>query len=369
MYLRPDWEANGTWYGYSPAYGGPSERQYQDNVASFQGMWRHLHDLFTAEGIAAPDLEWVYSVNSPDAYSADSSHIAEDLYPGDAYVDWVAVDGYNFGSSATPGWQTPDQIFDSMIQRLHALAPSKPIGVTEVGCTTNGANQAAKSDWIASYWSWLQGSVGSAVRMTIWFNADKTEDRSFRDFAAFGGAAGTSTYTDPATSATFNAYSTYGAAISADAWLQGSDPNQPTADHRSAVPRGIALPFSGPAELEQAVVVDAEMVRNLVHDGDPHPSYDVVRVTADAADRQPVDGDPVGEHTGVRRRPSCQRNALVEAEQVHRVALVLDSHRDVAHHPAQAVRDAVERHLDQPAESVLVHVDRHASGLPSGHPG
>jgi hypothetical protein len=160
LYLRPDWEANGTWYGYSPAYGNPSASVYKANVATFKAMWTHLHNLFTTAGVSAPDIQWVFSPSSHDSWYANSNHIAEDIYPGDSVVDWIGLDGYNFGTPSSFGWETPDQVFDDMIGRMQALAPTKPIGVTETGCTTDGSTVAAKAAWITSYFSWLRSTAG-----------------------------------------------------------------------------------------------------------------------------------------------------------------------------------------------------------------
>lgn len=66
-----------TWWGK-----GPTDAQM------FVTAWRHIHDIFKQQG--AGNVIWVWTVNieaggaiSPDAY-----------YPGNAYVDWIGVDGY-----------------------------------------------------------------------------------------------------------------------------------------------------------------------------------------------------------------------------------------------------------------------------------
>ena len=225
IYLRPDWEANGNWYGYSPTYGNPSASQYKVNVAAYKGMWTHLHTLFTAVGVGSSDLQWVFSPSSGDSWYANSSHVAEDIYPGDSVVDWIALDGYNFGLATQGGWRTPDQIFDDMLGRMSALAPTKPLGVSEVGCTTNGSTVAAKASWITSYFDWLQNGTGQAVRMTVWFNLDKNESGTFHDIAVFGGSGGDATYT--AGSTTYNVYSEYAAGLANSARFVGGNTGNP----------------------------------------------------------------------------------------------------------------------------------------------
>ena len=79
--LRLDHEMNGNWYAWSPGINGNTAAQY---VA----MWRHVHDVFAQEG--ATNVRWVWSPNAGRPFGS--------LYPGDGYVDWVALDGYNFGT-------------------------------------------------------------------------------------------------------------------------------------------------------------------------------------------------------------------------------------------------------------------------------
>jgi len=84
---------------------------------------------------------------------AVAASIAEDIFPGSDYVDWVGIDGYN---SVWGWWWTPDQVFDGMVHRLGAIAPSKPLGITKVGCSTVSSTPSAKAQWVTSYFSWLR---------------------------------------------------------------------------------------------------------------------------------------------------------------------------------------------------------------------
>src|SRR3954453_13863989 len=94
------------------------------------------------------------------------------------------------------------------------------------------------------------------------------------------------------------------------------------------VPTGLRA--SAPAQFVEAGVVDAEVVRDLVDDGDRDLLDHLVLGLADVADGLAVDHDPVGQRAAVVPPALGQRVALVEAEQVGLVLVaVLDEDDDV----------------------------------------
>jgi beta-mannanase len=158
MLLRFAPEMNGDWNSWSPGTNGNTAREY---VA----VWRHAHDLFAEAG--ARNVEWVWSPN----VETPTSTPLRDLYPGDAYVDWVGVDGYNWGSSR-PGmrWQSFRSVFGTTLRAVTKLT-SKPVILTEVASTEIGGK---KSAWIRDFLSQLR-SYPSVVGF-VWFQFDKETD-------------------------------------------------------------------------------------------------------------------------------------------------------------------------------------------------
>src|SRR4029453_8452074 len=84
---------------------------------------------------------------------------------------------------------------------------------------------------------------------------------------------------------------------------------------------------SAPAALVEALLLDAEVVRDLVDDGDCHLVDHVVLGLADVADGLAVDHDPVRQVAGVLPAALGQRVTLVEPEQVG-LLLVAVLHED-----------------------------------------
>jgi beta-mannanase len=158
LYLRFAHEMNGDWYPWAAGVNGNTPAQY---VAA----WRHVHDLFVRAG--ATNVTWVWTPN----VSLGRAPMAQ-LYPGDAYVDWVGLDGYNRGTTQSWGstWQSFDQVFGSSLAELRAVS-SRPIIIGETASTETGGNKAA---WIQQFFASLAASPD--IKAFVWFNLNKETD-------------------------------------------------------------------------------------------------------------------------------------------------------------------------------------------------
>lgn len=166
IYIRLAHEPNGTWYPWSATSG-------ENTPDDYINMWRRTHDQFSALGLDDTRLQWVWAVNNVDI----GDYTAEQYYPGDDYVDWVGMDGFNWGSDYDwSSWQSPPEIFEDMRQRLDTLAPEKPVVIAEVGSTssnTHGIDNFGKNTWIEQFSQYIQDAD---IRMIAWFNEDKEAD-------------------------------------------------------------------------------------------------------------------------------------------------------------------------------------------------
>lgn len=166
VYLRFAHEMNGTWYPWGGNVNGNSPRDY---VAA----WRYVHDRFTAAG--AENVRWVWAPNA-DWYEGQTP--MAQLYPGDAYVDWLGLSGFNWGTTAyweecdcTSQWQTFETLFGTSYETLVRIA-YKPIMIAEMGTAEEGGN---KSDWIDGLATLLPQEF-PRIRALVWFNADYQVD-------------------------------------------------------------------------------------------------------------------------------------------------------------------------------------------------
>ncbi len=157
--LRFGFEFNGDWF----TWGGDPER--------FVAAWRRVRGIFNEVG--ASNVEWVWAANvtsHPDGPANDLTR----YYPGDEFVDWVAVDGYNWGDGFKEWhrWSSFEELFHTVLDRFAKLYPDKPVMIAEFGCPEGKPNQ--KSTWIReAYRSILRRPQIKAV---VWFNLDKRRE-------------------------------------------------------------------------------------------------------------------------------------------------------------------------------------------------
>ncbi len=166
--------------GFTP-WSGP---QNGNDPGAFIRAWRRIHDIFAAEG--ARNVSWVWTPNaesSPGAYDLTSPNNWRHYYPGDAYVDWVGIDGYNWGNDFLNKWRSLAG-FIGPIYRDYA--GRKPIMIAETASVEAGGN---KADWINDAGAWIKAHT--AIRAFVWFDQrssathDWRIDSSAASFAAF----------------------------------------------------------------------------------------------------------------------------------------------------------------------------------------
>lgn len=163
LWIRWGHEMNGNWYPWSI---GPSGGDPKVWVAAY----RRIHDRFRRAG--ASNVRWIWCFNAesvPDVAWNDPAK----TYPGDAYVDAVAVDGYNFGSTtAHSRWQSFEQIFARPLARAQKNWPQKPLWIAETGCATEGGD---KVRWLKEMDQTLRSRF-ARVESVTWFEAAKEAD-------------------------------------------------------------------------------------------------------------------------------------------------------------------------------------------------
>jgi hypothetical protein len=135
--LRFAHEMNGNWYPWAEGVNGNTAGQYIT-------AWRHVRDIFTAQGVT--NVQWLWCPNEP--YPGVTTTIAS-LYPGSSYVDILGVDGYATSTS----WRTFDALMAAAVDQIRAVDATHPLWVVETGAVEAGGS---KSQWIADMFTTLK---------------------------------------------------------------------------------------------------------------------------------------------------------------------------------------------------------------------
>ncbi|MBN2737297.1 MAG: hypothetical protein JXR70_09975 [Spirochaetales bacterium] len=154
-------EGNGNWYPW--AIGDSSD----NNNSSYVSAYRHVVDLFRNAG--ANNVRWIFNINCTNN-GANTSYLGH--YPGDNYVDYLAIDGYNWGTTQDWGslWQNFDQIFRSAYNALSGI--NKPMIIDEIASTEIGGDKAA---WITDSYNKISNSY-PRIKAVSWFSENKETD-------------------------------------------------------------------------------------------------------------------------------------------------------------------------------------------------
>ena len=148
--LRFAWEMNGFWF----AWGGPNN---PSGATGFIKAWRHVHAIFAAAG--ATNVSWVWCVNWNDN-PPTKKNVGRRYYPGDAFVDWIGVDGFNGAD------QTPEDLFGAFYSEY---AGRKPLMIAETA--VNGPRDStSQGQWIASLATWIKQRPD--IKALVWFDTD-----------------------------------------------------------------------------------------------------------------------------------------------------------------------------------------------------
>jgi hypothetical protein len=167
MAIRLDHEMNGSWYPWGERkFGGGALNG--NRRGDFVAMWRHVHDIFEAEG-ANEFIVWVWApniVNALPGYAKNSPAYMKSLYPGDDYVDWVGLSGYYrppYKSDQTP---TFSYTYDRSLDQLRSIT-SKPILLAEIGASEVGGQ---KKQWVADLFTALAKPENADIIGFAWFH-------------------------------------------------------------------------------------------------------------------------------------------------------------------------------------------------------
>ncbi len=130
-------------------------------AATFIAAWRHVYKIFVTAG--ATNVQWVWCPTS----IGFSTGVAQHFYPGEAYVNWIGADGFNW-APGRPGahWRSFAAIFSAFYD--WADRQGRPLLVGEFG-TAEGSSRA-KANWFRQAGQQLQ-VLFPRIRAVVYFNS------------------------------------------------------------------------------------------------------------------------------------------------------------------------------------------------------
>lgn len=162
VYLRIMHEMNGNWY---PWCGTVNNNSPDDYIAA----WNHIQKVVNKN--APSKIQWVWSPYA-FSYPQSRSNRIEKYFPGDNAIDWIAIDGYNWGTSKDwSEWMGFREIFSDSYNTLTFLS-QRPIMIGEMACAETGGSKAL---WIKEAFDALQNNF-SRINALIWFDINKECD-------------------------------------------------------------------------------------------------------------------------------------------------------------------------------------------------
>ena len=149
---------NTPWYPWSIGVNGNTAENYR-------AAWSRMRALF---GMAsASNVKFVWA---PYALTEQSGSFVK-AYPDPTEVDYIALDGYNWGDIPGHQWTLPSELFERSLEILTSLDGNHPVLLTEVACAA--AWPGRKASWIRDLRTVIANQ--SRIEAFLWYQAEDRE--------------------------------------------------------------------------------------------------------------------------------------------------------------------------------------------------
>jgi hypothetical protein len=204
------WEMNGNW-GTSSGYTWQTE--YGTTAAQYVAAWQRFKSRCDAQG--ATNITWVWC---PNIWTGSGTVSVDPTpwYPGDAYVDWLGIDGYNTGSTS----ESFVNLYTHSMNGFASLSPNKPIVICEFA-SEDSYGSSGKASWITDTFAQIANKTFPQIKAALWYN---NNNGSYTD-----GSGATDTFAIESSSASQSAFAASIAnskfvAAPAGGWTSGKVP-------------------------------------------------------------------------------------------------------------------------------------------------
>lgn len=166
-------EFNGNWYVWSGNKNGKDNGGPEKVIA----VWKYVVDRFKMQG--ADNVKWLWVPHGPSTdLVTDQWNDVSNYWPGDAYVDWIGLDGYNFYPQDPWGGERPLRDFDNCFRALYdscAKLGNQPMMIAEFGTGEFQYENFDKAAWITDAFKKIKSDY-PRIKIFTWFNINKELD-------------------------------------------------------------------------------------------------------------------------------------------------------------------------------------------------
>ena len=166
-------EFNGNWYVWS----GNKNGRENGGPAKVVEVWKYVVDRFKAKG--ATKVQWLWVPHGPSTdLSTEAWNAVANYWPGDDYVDWIGLDGYNFYPVDPWGGKRPLRDFDNCFRDLYdscALLGDQPMMIAEFGSGEFEFEGFDKAAWVTDAFTKIKTSY-PRIKIFTWFHINKELD-------------------------------------------------------------------------------------------------------------------------------------------------------------------------------------------------
>lgn len=178
LLIRFLYEFNANWY----VWGGYKNGGANGGPEKVKSVWKYVVGKFRELGVQ--NAQWVWCPHeTSDLVSPEPWNDIEHYWPGDEWVDWLGIDGFNFypenPERVNPALLSFDILFREMHKKLRALS-NKPIQImTGSGEFVSEHNPINKIAWVNDMCSKLLNDYEGMV-LFYWFHHQFNDKSDWR---------------------------------------------------------------------------------------------------------------------------------------------------------------------------------------------
>lgn len=146
------------------------------DAGDFIAAWRTMATALRNHAGPDPQLMWIATAHSFSLPSTDR-RAPQHWYPGDAWVDIIAADAYNW-FTCRPGVNTPWRSLRSLIEPMRRFSldhPDKTLWLAEWASAEDPAQPQRKGQWIRDAQAMFKEPAYSRFAGVSWFNVHKKD--------------------------------------------------------------------------------------------------------------------------------------------------------------------------------------------------